>query len=685
MKQNIFKYIPAAMLAISLASCNDFLDIEPPSNAVPEDYYQAEDQVQAATNQFYQDVLPYHSNWSYGLFGVDNGTDNQTSASGQTKYGTGLWLTPSTDNYWSWEEKGEINWEDIRGINYTLNTVLAYNNAGGISGSQDNIRHYIGELYFFRAFCYYDMLKRYGDLPIIKEALSDNEQLLIENSKRSPRTEVARFILEDLKTAIDYMNVDIDGNRNRVSADAARLFRSRVALFEGCWLNYFKGTAFVPLGDGWPGAAKDYNAGYAFQSGSIDGEIEYFLTEAAADAKAIADKYMGQLRINTGLVPQSLDDPENPYFAMFGSDKLSGVPEVLLWREYSLSEGLVHNVEVMVEHGNSGVGLTRGMVESFLMKDGLPIYAQHDGFEYDDTTIAAVRANADPRLKIFLKEPGQVNCFKNMDYEKGTHMVEIEPYPEVLQTNAEVGYGTGYALRKGGNFDRMHCANGNGYVASINFRATEAFLNYMEAQYMLNHNLAEIKPYWEAVRTAAGFTGTAIDPEVTIAATDMSKETLDWGAYSAGQLLDDAVLYNIRRERRSELMAEALRMDDLLRWRALDQLVGNYYHMEGIHIWNTPMEGWYVDSEGKSTLVADGSESANMSQESRSEYFLPLEKNQTSNNAYREGYTWHMAHYLSPVPYRQFLLTSSDYTNPENSTLYQNPYWPLEPDQAAER
>ena len=89
------------MLAVALASCNDFLDLEPPSYAVPEDYYQSEDQVQAATNQFYEDVLPSHSNWSYGTFGNDNGTDNQTSSSGQNKYGTDLWLTGSTDNYWS--------------------------------------------------------------------------------------------------------------------------------------------------------------------------------------------------------------------------------------------------------------------------------------------------------------------------------------------------------------------------------------------------------------------------------------------------------------------------------------------------------------------------------------------------------------------------------------------------------
>ena len=670
------------MLAVALASCNDFLDLEPPSYAVPEDYYQSEDQVQAATNQFYEDVLPSHSNWSYGTFGNDNGTDNQTSSSGQNKYGTDLWLTGSTDNYWSSNDDGSyINWEDIRDINYTLNTVMTHYEAGNISGSTDNIRHYIGELHFLRAYCYYDMLKRFGDLPIIREALADDEQLLIENNKRSPRTEVARFILEDLQTAIDYMNVEIDSRRNRISADAARVFRSRVALFEGSWLTYFKGTAFVPLGDGWPGAAKDYNANYAFQSGSIDGEINYFLTEAAKDSKTIADKFMGQLRVNTGLVPQSESDPDNPYMSLFGNTDMSGIPEVLLWREYSLSNGITNNVEVQVQRGNQNVGITRSMVESFVMKDGLPIYAQHDGFVYEDTTIAAVRRNADPRLKVFLKEPNQINCFKNIDYSNGTHWVQVEPVPAVLESNPENGYGTGYALRKGGTFDRALCANGNGYTASITFRATEAFLNYMEAQYMLSGNLEEIRPYWEAVRTAAGFTGTAVNPSVTINATDMSKETLDWGAYSGGQLLSDPVLYNIRRERRCELMAEALRWDDLIRWRALDQLMTEPYHIEGFHLWNSDMTHYY----GFQPESYDGSGNAVVSSPDLSEYLRPYEKNMTANNLYRNGYTWHLAHYLQPLPTEEMRLTSPDQLSVDQSTLYQNPYWPTEPGLAAER
>lgn len=67
--------------------------------------------------------------------------------------------------------------------------------------------------------------------------------------------------------------------------------------------------------------------------------------------------------------------------------------------------------------------------------------------------------------------------------------------------------------------------------------------------------------------------------------TDMQKEKAnDWGAYSANVVVD-ATLFNIRRERRCELMAEGLRDMDLHRWRAMDQMITTPYHIEGINFW----------------------------------------------------------------------------------------------------
>jgi len=516
MKLNIFKYLSVVLFATVTISCEDFLDKEPLSDVVPEDYYQSEDQLQAVANKLYADILPSHSNYSYGTFGTDNNTDNQTGLSANAKYTTGQWKVGLDNGSWAWN--------NIRNINYSLNIMLDCYNRGKITGSNINIRQYIGEMYFFRAYSYFDMFQKWGDLPIIKEAFPDDKAILIAANKRSPRNEVARFILADLDSAKTYMSDKFDSKRNRLSPDVASLMKSRVALFEGSWLNYFKGTAFVPNGTNWPGATKDYNANYKYPSGDIDAEIKYFFTEATKSAELVAEKYKGVLTQNTGLLPQSEADPDNPYFSMFGSVDMSVYPDVLLWRQYNEGLGIVNNIEVAVQFANYAIGLTRGMVEGFVMKDGKPRYASHDGFSYNDETLSAVRKNADPRLYIFLKEPGQKNIFKNMSSEK-EHSVENEPYPSILLSNSNA-YVTGYAIRKGGTFNKELCSNGKGYVGSITFRATEALLNYIEAKYQLTKDISSdrILEYWSAIRTAAGFMNEAIDPRVTINATDMEKE-----------------------------------------------------------------------------------------------------------------------------------------------------------------
>lgn len=90
-----------------------------------------------------------------------------------------------------------------------------------------------------------------------------NRKHWTEASKRSPRNEVARFILSDLDQAISLMNNNV--KKTRLSKNAALLLKSRVALFEATWEKYHAGTALVPNGTGWPGAGKDYNAGYQFR------------------------------------------------------------------------------------------------------------------------------------------------------------------------------------------------------------------------------------------------------------------------------------------------------------------------------------------------------------------------------------------------------------------------------------
>ena len=675
----VFALATLAMLGGMTVSCDDFLDREPESKLTPDGYFSDAGQLEAYANDQYSDVLPSHTNYSYGIFGNDAGTDNQVKNAIEDRFTTDRYKVPHTeDSYWKFDRIYKINFF-FDNVRPKFGTKLD-GSENTISGDLQNIRHYIGEMYFLRACQYFKKLQDFGDFPIVTSSLPDDAATLRQAAKRRPRNEVARFIISDLDSAINLLG-GVDMATTRINKDVALLLKSRVALFEATWEQNFKGTAFVPGGQGWPGASKDYNKGFTID---IDNEISYFLDQAIDASQQVADKYESKLTQNTGVLQQDANAAVNPYYNMFSDEDLSSYPEVLLWRQYA--RGLeTHNVNPAASRGNYLIGMTRGFVQNFLMADGTPVYkhgnyATGDGYYKGDQTIADVRANRDSRLSIFLKEPGQKNVLYELDNTVGTDAQIDEPVPNITSGDGERGYSTGYALHKGGNFNRKYYANGGGYTAAPCYRAAEALLNYMEASYLKKGQLdSKAREYWKALRRRAG---VSEDIDKTIAETDMNEEAKnDWGAYSNKKLVDKT-LYNIRRERRCEFMSEGLRWMDLCRWRSMDQLIDTPYQIEGIHIWNTPMTAWYNTGEGgKSILISDGSANANVSSPSLGEYLRPFAR-QASQPGY-SGVTFKMAHYLRPVMIKQIQLTAETAGDYSTATIYQNPYWPTTADQPA--
>ncbi|MDH6342766.1 hypothetical protein M2480_002461 [Parabacteroides sp. PFB2-12] len=673
------KIVNKIVLIIALCgvfvSCEDFLDREPLSNVAPEQFFADASQVQAYVNDIYPRILPASSGNSYGFYANDAGTDNQVGLTPASRY-------TSTDLKVS-QSGGDWSFGNIYRINFFFPYALARfgSNMDGsentINGQVSSIKHYIGEMYFLRALEYFKRYQKFGDFPIITEPLTDDFDQLVEQSKRMPRNEVARFILNDLDSAALFMS-DVDLATVRINRDVALLLKSRVALFEATWLKYFKGTAFVPNGEGWPGKSKDYNANYQFPSGNIDNEINYFLDIAMSASKEVAEKYKNKLTTNTGILQQEATAPANPYYDMFASEDLSGYAEVLLWRDYA-KDVLGNDIALAANQSNWGVGVTRAYVQNFLMEDGTPVYAhgsymEGDGYYKGDQTVADVVVNRDSRLSLFLKVGGQKNIL--VESQTGLNINFEEPNPEITIGYDQRRYTTGYALRKGGAFDSKYYIQNKGYIAFPVYRAVEALLNYMEASYEKEGALnATAREYWQIIRRRANVSD---DIDKTIAATVMSKEAEnDWGAYSGGNILSDATLYNIRRERRSEYLSEGIRYMDLCRWRSMDQMLTKPYIPEGMHLWNTPMEGWYDD------LLADGSDKANVSPKEKSEYIRPYQR--TVTQRCYNGFEWKMAHYLDPIKADEFLITSPDGTSPEQSPLYQNPYWPMRANETAEK
>lgn len=617
MTMKIKKYIPIIFLTLTLGSC-DFLDREPLDFGNENNYFTNVEAMRTFDNKFYG-LFPSMGQYG-GVYNVDNNSDNQTASFPNNLFYKGDKMTPDLAN-------SQWNFKTIRDLNYFINLMESKIAKGLIQGgTTEQINHYLGEAYFFKAYDYFRLLSTLGDVPILNENLSDDYAILKEQSKRAPRNVVARQILKWLDKA-DSLMLETAPETGRLSRNAALIMKARVALFEGTWEKYHAGTAFVPGNSKWIGASTYPD--FAFEGGSIESEYNFFFDEAIKAADQVAQNC-----------------PLNPsYIKMFNDTK--GVDanskEVILARFYLSSSG--HCASHILSRTGAGTGFTRSMVESFLTSNGLPIYA--DPTYKGDVVMYDMLQNRDHRLTSSVKVGG----FLVNPAEPTDTLVNYKPQ---IWVAGGQGSPTGYELKKWISYDEGEDRTvTSGTSATPVFRSAEAYLIYLEAYYERNGTLGgNCSEYWKALRNRAGVDD---DFQKTINATILNQEN-DLATKSKAQYVD-ATLYNIRRERRSELAAEGYRLLDLKRWRSLDHM--SNYQVEGFNLWDD------MYTKYQSTQIQVGI----VSQSTVSKYIRPFQV--VATNIVYNGYNFPKQHYLEAIPVSEIIMTGG-----ETSSIYQNPGWP---------
>ncbi len=654
------KLINKVILGIALCgsliatSCTKFLDRQPLADLTPELYFNSASDLAAYLVNYYPTFLVNIDGTALFTNGSFNGGPSQSTDywTDNLSIGTGSAVLKffGDGSHWTVSDGRSLynTYSKIRIVNWFLDYVTPKMEAGGPLAGDKDCEHYLGEAYFLRAIAYYVALAQYGDLPIIDKVLPDDDEVLQELSVRAPRNEVARFILSDLDKAISLLKDRSAFGGQRINKESAYLLKSRVALFEGTFEKYHKGSGRVPGDSNWPGGSF---------SGNIDSEINFFLDQAMSAAKEVADNV--PLTANSHVLHPGDDTTVwgwNPYFEMFGQLSLSDVPEVLMWREYSTDLGIGHTVAERSVLGFDG-GLTYSLVKSFLMKNGLPIYAEGSGYQ-GDKSVEVELTDRDERLQLFCWSDSYPNRRRN-DFH-----FEFDILGKVL-SNLETRITTGYGPRKYYCYDEKMSGEFANYdeTACPIFRSAEAYLNYIEACYEKTGAIdATASKYWKALRERAGVDA---DFEKTIAATDLSKETADWGLYS-GNTTVDKTLFNIRRERRAEFVAENMRLADMLRWRSFDHLNTENVQVMGMNFWDEYIDKYEATKATTGlSLIADGSPQSNMSAQSLGKYIFPYRKTDL-NNELTNGLKWHDAYYLYPLGHEDFVFAPK---------LYQNVNW----------
>ncbi len=483
----------ATAAVVGLSACNDYLDKEPQDKLIPENYFTSADNLKAYTLNYYTILPPIRT---------------MPMASAPSRATTAPTIRPAARqaaaslpaNGGVWAAVTTTGASAISAVLTTSSSTPSPTMMPAISPAhRPRSTRAMGEAHFFLAYTYWAGYQAIGDYPILDGVLPDDKEITLEASKRKPRNQVARYILDHLTEAARLLPEASAYGKNGLTKDCANLFRSRVALFEGTWLKYHKGTALVPGGPGWPGNSADLN-GF-----DIDSEINYFLTEAMASAKLVGDKFVGNLVENTDTPRGHGGAPAlselNPYYCMFSADNSGAYDEVLLYRAYSLSQGVVTQMQAQFQKNAGGSGWTRGMVASFLMRNGLPIYAAGSGYDpaWEDQGVTATLQGRDSRIQIFTKTDHSIITYGLDGNSPAEYRMGWMFGGEDLTCCP-----TGWAVKKGQAYNYAQ-AQGNlqSTTGSIIFRAAEALLNYMEACVEKNGNVDG---------TAAGYSGRSPQP-----------------------------------------------------------------------------------------------------------------------------------------------------------------------------
>jgi starch-binding outer membrane protein, SusD/RagB family len=583
---NRYKY---TIILISLFLCwscsEDFLERYPLDELSPQEYFNTANDLKLYANRFYT-LLPAHSGYGGGTFWTDINSDNLVPGTFDMQL-AGTRTIPSSGAGWEWG--------DIRQTNYFLD----HCSAAQEDTLQGNV--YIAEVKFFKALLYFNKVRTFGDVPWFTRAFTTNSPELF--APRDSRKVVIDSVIACLDYAITHLKDKSKTEPFRINRECAILLKARICLYEGTWEKYHQNTPF-----------------------GVEGERGTEFIQKAADA---ADQLIqkGSFRLYKGPAGQE-------YGSLFNKLDYSDNPEVMLWKKYDVGLGVYHNISSILSSGAGDIGISKGLIDSYLCTDGQPISVSSNFKGYDSLSGEVI--NRDPRLaqSIFLRGYDQtVNSPGGAGDSKF-----IKP---AIDLSGQFRATTGYCMYKGVNSEFSQHTSAGSWMGAIIFRYTEALLIYAEAK-------AELGTITQADLDK---TVNSIRDRVGMIHLDMSNIVNDpaWDFPALSPLINE-----IRRERRVEMAFEGQRWDDLARWRAHDLITGK--RPRGCKYIGSNLEGTYTDYLGNPSIIVGQTLFVD-----EAGFIDPYQKVLPGGFGFDPG-----RDYLSPIPSDERTL---------NPDLTQNPGW----------
>lgn len=634
MKKKIILFMAAAL---TFGACNDdFLEKNP-----------VESQTEATAFKTYSNFKTY----SWSLYSMFDNADKINGVDNQDKFVQSL-----IGNFGRYEgdyRAGYLSIYDTTEPNELRNgTAMVPSSGGGwdfwylrkVNLMLDNIdksemsdadkAHWRSVGYFFHEFNYMELVSRFGDVPWIDRVIAENDVELIYGT-RTPRKEVTDKMLERLQYAEQNIKKAGDGV-NTINQNVIRTLMSRFCLFEGTWRKYHG------LGD-----------------------EKKFLDEAIRVSKELMTAY---------------PNVDGNYDALMCSDNLANYQGIILYKEYV--KDILLNAVGHTERTSSGkYEMHKSTVEMYLCSDGKPI-STSSVYQGDKTMYKEFR-NRDRRLLFQVVPPYFMTAGVNISFiDNGsknpttyTGTEDTQEYAKLLvqllpQNGAKrlpvfnwsgtmnwmspnvIGPGQGPMASYSGYYMWRHYnlwdTNSNmGWTNTCDkpiFYIEEVLLNYAEAMFetgQFNQGVADLTI--NKLRPRAGIAPMVVS-EINANFDPKRDQTVD------------PVLWEIRRERITELMGEGFGFQDIRRWKKGDWFINQ--EQMGCYI----KKADYTDSKG---AIAPGWSDLKLVNRdgtaATDEGYLKRFDNPT-----KDGKGWKDAYYLYPISLNDLSL---------NDKLIQNPGW----------
>ena len=483
--------ILALALTTGLTACEDWLDKKPLDKISQYDYFKDATALELFSNPFYNNLLakePFKEQSDqlvqYNLSNEMIGGNKRT--------------VPSTGGGWTWT--------DLR----RMNTLLAM--AAEYCEDPAAVTKYSAITRFFRAFFYFDKVKRFGDVPWYDKELGSADPELYK--ARDSRELVLTNMIKDIDDAVNSGGLSEKATPYRVNKWTALALKARFCLYEGTYRKY--------------------------HGINLEGhDYKYYLDLAAETAKQIMDESPYKL-FKTG-------NSATDYVTLFTKED-ADEGEYMLAIKNDAGLQIFHNATgyaVMVTQGRPG--LTRKLVNAYLMKDGKK-FTDQPGWQ--EMTFLEETKDRDPRMAQSVRTPGYTRI--------GSTTVEA---PDISVAN------TGYQLVKFVQARPPEGDRGDKSTCDMPvFRFTEVLLNYAEAKAeagTLTQDDLDISI--NLIRSRAGMPD--LDMVEANKNPDWYLSSEEYG-YPNVTGPNKGVILEIRRERAIELLEEGFRYNDLMRWKA---------------------------------------------------------------------------------------------------------------------